>query len=223
MKPSLELDGYVHPENLGRGLGGFCSTGQRRSRAAGSARASARRRSRRDPAAKLLIEGRGFEPVRHFYRMAIELECTPAEPVWPEGFAGRDFTPGDEAILHAVTEEAFADHWGHEPRELEHWHDTFASAGSLARLPRPREATRSRRRDQRLSVRDGLGRRSALAPVARPGTRAGAAAGCVRRVPPPRQRRIGLAVDGGNETGATHLYESVGMRVASQADVYERR
>jgi hypothetical protein len=27
----------------------------------------------------------------------------------------------------------------------------------------------------------------------------------------------------GNETGATHLYESVGMRVAWQADVYEKR
>jgi ribosomal protein S18 acetylase RimI-like enzyme len=36
-------------------------------------------------------------------------------------------------------------------------------------------------------------------------------------------RRIGLAVDAGNETGATHLYESVGMHVAWQADVYEKR
>ena len=31
------------------------------------------------------------------------------------------------------------------------------------------------------------------------------------------------AVDAGNETGATHLYESVGMRVSAQADVYEKR
>jgi ribosomal protein S18 acetylase RimI-like enzyme len=34
--------------------------------------------------------------------------------------------------------------------------------------------------------------------------------------------RVSLAVDAGNETGATHLYESVGMRVVWQADVYEK-
>jgi hypothetical protein len=34
---------------------------------------------------------------------------------------------------------------------------------------------------------------------------------------------VSLAVDAGNETGATHLYESVGMRVVWQADVYEKR
>ena len=33
---------------------------------------------------------------------------------------------------------------------------------------------------------------------------------------------VRLAVDAGNETGATQLYESVGMRVALQADVYEK-
>jgi hypothetical protein len=35
--------------------------------------------------------------------------------------------------------------------------------------------------------------------------------------------RAYLAADAGNETSATHLYESVGMRVAWQADVYEKR
>ena len=37
------------------------------------------------------------------------------------------------------------------------------------------------------------------------------------------ERRVALAVDAGNETGATQLYESVGMRVAWQADIYEKR
>lgn len=36
------------------------------------------------------------------------------------------------------------------------------------------------------------------------------------------ETRVRLAVDAGNETGATQLYESVGMRVAWQADVYEK-
>ena len=36
------------------------------------------------------------------------------------------------------------------------------------------------------------------------------------------ERRIGLGVDASNPTGATRLYERVGMRVAWQADTYEK-
>jgi mycothiol synthase len=35
------------------------------------------------------------------------------------------------------------------------------------------------------------------------------------------ERRMGLGVDATNETGATRLYESAGMRVAWKADVCE--
>jgi len=34
---------------------------------------------------------------------------------------------------------------------------------------------------------------------------------------------MSLGVDAGNETGATRLYESVGMRAVWQADVWEKR
>jgi hypothetical protein len=37
------------------------------------------------------------------------------------------------------------------------------------------------------------------------------------------QTRVALALDAGNDTGAPQLYESVGMRIAWQADVYEKR
>jgi hypothetical protein len=36
------------------------------------------------------------------------------------------------------------------------------------------------------------------------------------------RRRIGLGVDAENPTGATQLYERVGMRASSQDDVYEK-
>ena len=36
------------------------------------------------------------------------------------------------------------------------------------------------------------------------------------------QRRVGLGVDAENTTGATHLYERVGMKPSSQDDVYEK-
>ena len=117
----LDLDAVVHPEVVGRGLGSFLldwAEGESRRRARPALRTAA---LTADPAAKPLIEGRGFEPVRHFYRMLIDLDEPPPEPVWHEGFTVSTFAPGEEAILHAVTEEAFADHWGHEPRDLEHW------------------------------------------------------------------------------------------------------
>jgi mycothiol synthase len=223
----LELDAFVHPEDLGRGLGGFLldwaeeeSRRRERSRLRTAALTA-------DPAAKLLIEGRGFEPVRHFYRMLIDLDSQPAEAVWPEGLEVATFAAGDEATLHAVTEEAFADHWGHEPRDLEHWREhVFSQAwwdASLVYLVRAGDEAVAAEINAfrfgmgwvgtlgtRLPWRGrGLGRALLLTAFGE----------FYRR----GQHRIGLAVDAGNETGATHLYESVGMRVSAQADVYERR
>jgi GNAT superfamily N-acetyltransferase len=223
----LELDAYVHPEALGRGLGGFLlewAEEESRRLERPTLRTSA---LMADPAAKSLIEGRGFDPVRHFYRMLIELDARPPEAVWPEGFEVATFATGDGATLHAVIEEAFADHWGHQPRDLEHWHQhVFGQAWwdpSLVYLVREGDEAVAAEIN---AFRFGMGWVGTL------GTRVpwrGRGLGRAllltafgefyRRV----QHRIGLAVDAGNETGATHLYESVGMRVSAQADVYEKR
>jgi mycothiol synthase len=223
----LELDAFVHPERLGCGLGRFLldwleQEGRRRHR-----RTMRTAALTADSAAKTLIEGRRFEPVRHFYRMLIELDAPPPEPVWPDGFTVATFAPGDEAILHAVTEEAFADHWGHEPRELDEWQRTVFGRvwwdPSLVYLVREGDEVVAAEVNafrfgagwigtlgtRKLWRGRGLGRALLLT----------AFGDFYRR----GQRRIALAVDAGNETGATHLYESVGMRVSWQADVYEKR
>ncbi len=224
---ALELDACVHPERRGRGLG---------SALLDWAEAEAWRRGRptlqtaglaADAAARHLAESRGFAPVRHFYRMLTDLDAPPPAPVWPEGFAVSVFQPGEERVLHAALEEAFADHWGHEPRDLEHWQTTMFGQEwwdpSLAYLVRSGGEVVAAAVN---AVRFGMGWIGSL------GTRAAwrgrglgrallliAFGELYRR----GERRIGLAVDAGNETGATHLYESVGMRVAWQADVYEKR
>lgn len=224
---ALELDAFVHPEVLGRGLGGFLldwAEEESSRREPSTLRTSA---LTADPAAKLLIEGRGFEPVRHFYRMLVDLDVQPPEAVWPGGFEVATFATGDEATLHAVTEEAFADHWGHEPRDLAHWHEHVFSRAwwdpSLVYLVREGgEVVAAEINAFRFGMGwvgtlgtripwrgQGLGRALLLTAFAE----------FYRR----GQQRIGLAVDAGNETGATHLYESVGMRVSAQADVYEKR
>jgi mycothiol synthase len=226
-KDVLDLDGFVHPEKKGRGLGGFLldwleDEGRQRGRT--TLRTAA---LTADPAARPLLAGRGYEQVRHFYRMLVEFDSPPPEASWPPGFAVSTFVPGEETIVHAVTEEAFAEHWGHEPRDPDEWQKTVFGRDwwdpSLVYLVREGDevvaaevnafrfgagwiGTLGTRKQWRGL---GLGRALLLTAFGEFYHRG--------------QKRIALAVDAGNETGATHLYESVGMRVAWQADVYERR
>jgi mycothiol synthase len=223
----LELDAYVHPEQLGRGLGSFLldrleeEAGNRGKPVVRTAALAA------DAPAASLIEGRGFAPVRHFYRMLIDLDEPPAEPEWPEGFDAAAFKPGEEAILHAVTEEAFAEHWGHVPQTFEEWERQVFGRGwwdpSLVYLVRAGDEVVAAEIN---AIRFGMGWIGTLG-VREPWRGRGlgealllAAFGELYRR---GERRIGLAVDAGNETGATRLYERAGMRVAWQADVYEKR
>jgi mycothiol synthase len=223
----LELDVFVHPDHTGQGLGSFLidwdeeeARGRKRSLLRTSALAA-------DPAARALIEYRGFGLVRHFYRMLIDLDAPPPDPVWPEGFAVANFLSGEEEILHAVTEEAFAEHWGQVPHDLDNWQRTVFERDwwdpTLVFLVRAGDEVVAAEINAHrfgigwvgtIGVRKrwrghGIGRALLLAAFGE----------LYRR----GERRIGLAVDAGNETGATHLYESAGMRVAWQADVYERR
>jgi mycothiol synthase len=116
----LDLDAYVRPELTGRGLG-TAMLDWLEDEAAARGREGRTGAVTADEAAGRLLTARGYETVRRFYRMAIDLDAPPSEPAWPAGFEVATFQPGEEAILHAVTEEAFADHWGHEPRDLDHW------------------------------------------------------------------------------------------------------
>jgi mycothiol synthase len=223
----LELDAYVHPERTGLGLGGFLldwAEDETRSRRRPTLRTAA---LARDPAARPLIEGRGFAPVRQFYRMLIELDGPPPGPEWPDGFTCEPFKPGDEAVLHAVCEEAFAEHWGHVPASLEHWQTMVFGRDwwdpSLVYLVREGDEVTAAEVN---AVRFGMGWVGTLG-VRKPWRGRGLGRALLllafgelyRRGQP----RIGLGVDAANETGATHLFVSVGMRVAWEADVYEKR
>jgi mycothiol synthase len=223
----LDLDAYVHPSRTGLGLGGFLLDwleGEARRRRRPAIRTAA---LGADEAARRLVTARGFEPIRHFYRMLVDLDAPPPEPRWPEGFEVSTFEPGDEAILHAVVEEAFAEHWSYEPESLEDWQERVFGRGwwdpSLVFLVREGdEVVAAEINANRFGMGwvntigtrkpwrgRGLGRSLLLAAFGE----------LYRR----GHRRIGIGVDAGNETGATHLYESAGMRVAWQADVYEKR
>jgi mycothiol synthase len=222
----LDLDTFVRPAHQGRGLGsavvGWLEEEARR-RGCTTATTSA---LTADRAAAGLLAARGYDCVRHFYRMLVELEAPPAEPVWPAGFEVSTFAAGDEEVLYDVVEDSFADHWGHEQRDFAHWRSTNVEQSwwdpSLVYLVREGDQVVAAEINARrfgagwigvLGTRRawrgrGLGRALLLQAFGE----------LYRR----GERRVGLAVDAGNETGAVRLYESVGMRASWQADVWQR-
>jgi mycothiol synthase len=179
---------------------------------------------------KSLLEGAGYALIRHSWRMRVALADVTEEPVWPEGITVRPFRPGDERTFYELHQETFEDHWEHtEPDpydEWEHWmlqppmfdpelwfvaEEDGEPAAIEINHPRPempgvgwvgilgvRRAWRRR----------GLGRALLLQAFEEFRARG--------------FREVGLGVDAASLTGATRLYESVGMRVTSQYDIYEK-
>jgi ribosomal protein S18 acetylase RimI-like enzyme len=215
------LDGYVHPEHRGRGLGTeILRLGEERAREGGGARLQSGT-LHADEAARALFEAQGYAFVRAFLRMGIELADEIAEPALEPGL--RLVVPDDDAEVHAVVQEAFADHWDHQPRDLE------------AFLQRHEGVDRSLWR----GVRDG-DRLVAVAVnelrfgggwVGRLGTlrewRGRGLASALLQAAFAEFRRRGetfaqLGVDAESPTGAVRVYERAGMHVTWRADVFEK-
>lgn len=76
--------------------------------------------------ADTLLHMRGFRPVRCFTTMAITFDGPPPEPAWSHGITVRAYDPGSETFaVYDALEDAFQDHWGHVtlPFDLwKHWH-----------------------------------------------------------------------------------------------------
>jgi len=185
-----------------------------------------------DTAAHELLRNRGYAMVRHFWRMDIRLERKHRRPTNPpSGIEIRTFVKGfDDHAVHAALEESFAEHWGWIARPFEEW--------AAHRLDDPQfdaqlwfvaEDLRSDRRDvagvlvggldaemgivHTLGVRDRWRGRG----VGRALLRRSFAAFAARGI-----KDVVLFVDAQNETGATRLYERVGMHTARRYDLFEK-
>jgi mycothiol synthase len=175
-----------------------------------------------DIAADELLRSRGFGEARRFWEMEIDLGREPPAPsVRIEPFAEEDATS-----FHAALEESFADHWEHTPESFEEWWG------------------RQRRRanyDPSLwfVIRDGdevagVARNEARPPAGWVGAlgvrhawrgRGFGRALLLHSFREFRRRgltRAALGVDAANETGATQLYESVGMHAYQENVVWEK-
>jgi mycothiol synthase len=189
----------------------------------------------KDQTRKELLVRHGYELVRHFVRLRIEMDEPPADLEVPAGIVIRAFDPkADLRPTVLAIREAFRDHWGHVESDLDeeleqwaHWvredpgfnpaewliacdGDEIVGA-SLGSTKRPEAEDLAY--IFVLAVRKAWRGRG----VARALLRHSFAA-CYERGKPV----VDLDADAANLTGAMRLYEGVGMRTAWQNDSYEK-
>jgi len=176
----------------------------------------------------------GLEPVRVFLRMQIEMHEPPVTPVWPEEIQVRAMVPGvdDVAAVRAIR-EIFRDHWGYVETPFEedlaewkqwiHEDDDFDTdlwflamdgdqiAGFCQCYPVAGD-------DPRIGLIDELGvRRSHRGQGLATALLLHAFGSFYKRGKP----IVELGVDAESLTGATRLYEKVGMKLVRRNNLYE--
>jgi mycothiol synthase len=221
-------DGYVHPELRGRGVGcRLVELAEERARERGGADVQTTVVAHDDAAVRLLT-GRGYGPVRHFYRMTIELGEDPPEPDWPEGLCVEAFDERDALAFHEAIEDAWRDHWDHRPRSFELFRERILEGSQYD----PALWTVVREGDEiaggticEAEYYGGGWIRSLF--VRRPWRRRGLGQALLdnafRGFHERGQRRIGLGVDADSPTGATRLYERAGMEVAEATIIFRKQ
>lgn len=220
--------GIVAQGAKGRGLGAkLAERGEAACQAAGVARIHTWAFAS-DDAAAVLFRARGYRDVRHFYEMAIELRAEPVVPDLDSPLVLDVFAEVDAHAFHAAMIESFQDHWEWHGLPFEEWwklrrgqqedaegplwflvrdgdeiaavvrNDAFRNGGGYVGLLGVRRAWRGR----------GLGKALLYRTFAEFWKRGTA--------------RVTLGVDAESPTGATKLYESVGMYVEAESVVFEK-
>jgi mycothiol synthase len=219
--------GAVHPEAKGHGIGGrLVERSEQRLREQGATRVH-QVAFAGDTRAPVLFATHGYREVRRFYEMTIELDGPPPAPVLPDDLTIETFDEASLREFHEALDESFQDHWEHHSAPLEEWWQEKRNAPDF---------------DPTLwfLIRDG----AEVAAVVRnePNRREGGMVAAIGVRRPWRGRglgralllhtfgefrrrgvnRITLGVDSENPTGATKLYESVGMRIELEDAVFEK-
>jgi len=222
-------DSYVHPELAGRGVGSrLVDLYEERARATEDARTLESASLVGDGAAERLFTGRGYEPVRHFWRMVIDLEGDLPESSPPLGIEIAPFDPADARALHAALTEAFAEEWDFQPESFE----VFEQRRLRAARFDPSLCVVAKERGEIVGLalndwkRNGdwgwVGALGVVPAARRRGLGAALLYASFREFRRRGERRVALGVDAANPTGATRLYERIGMRVLWEAVVFRK-
>lgn len=230
----LKVDGCVHPEFRGQGIGSsllekIAARAQAElSLAAPGERVSIRSMiNNKDDAGHTLLRNNAYSPVRYFWRMEIKLQEAPARVPFPAGIELRPFVKDEHAAaIWQADNEAFRDHWGSHDRTFEEWataifgNPNFDPSLWMVAWDGDEVAGFSQNR-----FRKGIGWVGTIA-VRRPWRQKGLGFALLRRTFGEFYIRgtptISLGVDSANLTGATRLYERAGMHVAGEFALYEK-
>ena len=222
------VEGYVHPDALGRGIGTLIATGLDEDAARGGARRIQNAVLEADSAARGLLESLGYGAVRVFRELRIELEAPPPALEWPDGLRVVGFDPERDALeFHAAYEEAFADAWGSTRRDFESWSKVHLGSERFD----PTLWCVVRAGDEivagTICTGDTYGggwvhvlftRR----PWRKQGVGAALLGDAFGRFWERGEHSVGLSVDAASDTGAFRLYERAGMAPVLGWAVYER-
>jgi mycothiol synthase len=227
-------DGYVHPEYRGNGIGTALlrkveeRARQQIERAEPDLRVYIRNgMSAADTTARSIHENEGYRPIRFQWMMEAHHTEAPQVKPFPEGIELRPFEAEAQAYLvFQAEDEAFQDHWGHVPGNFNNWklrkleREAFDSALWHIAWDGDQIAGYAQTR-----FRNGIGWVGNLG-VRRPWRKRGLGEALLlhsfnefykRNMP-----TVGLGVDAANPTGATRLYQKVGMKIAVEDVVYEK-
>src|ERR671937_1452257 len=101
----LSVNGFVHPDFRGRGLGtAIVRVTEARARERGAPKLDNGILAT-DRAAAALLEANGYRDAAHFYVMTVDLEGPPPEPEWPEGLEPRPFEHEHARAFWAADDE----------------------------------------------------------------------------------------------------------------------
>ena len=169
------------------------------------------------------LRAAGYVPAQHYFRLRADLAAVPPAPVAPL----RTFDVGrDEAAVHALIQDTFAEIDGYEAQPLERWHaKTIAKEGhdpSLWLVLEDQDGLAGAALGERWE--EGAGYVAELAVAARARARGHGRTlllGLFDAFRGAGLTHAELSVHGRNR-GALRLYESVGMRPTWQAERWEK-
>ncbi|GAC1403459.1 MAG: GNAT family N-acetyltransferase [Ktedonobacteraceae bacterium] len=230
------VGGDVHPKYQGRGIGTHLlqlnteRAYQHIAEAPSDARVSMLSwEDEKNIAARHLLEKHDFKQIRSFWRMKIELHEAPPVPKWAYGITVRALAD-DPSLFRAVfeaDEDAFQDHWGHTPMKFEEWEhwtskrEHYDPSLWFLAMDGNEIAAVSLCEDEK-----ELGGWVHSLGVRRQWRRKGIGEALLYQSFGEFYKRgiheVYLGVDAASLTGATRLYERVGMHIHRRSDTYEK-
>ncbi|MDX6677120.1 MAG: mycothiol synthase [Solirubrobacteraceae bacterium] len=225
----FRAEGCVHPDAHGRGIGTLIATVLEEHARRRGARRIQNSVLEADSAGRRLLESLGYDAVRVFRELRIELGAPPPAPKWPDGLRVVAFDPQRDAhAFHAAHQEAFADSWDHTPRDFESWSKAHLDSERFD----PTLWCVVRAGDElaagTICTGDTYGGGFVHAlftrrPWRKQGVGAALLADAFGRLWERGEHSVGLNVDAASDTGAFRLYERAGMAPVLGWVMYEKQ